>query len=151
MGPNLARAAKLEATALRPQIFQQRQNYGCREVWRESRSECESVEMLCVGNGQACCVLWQLNVLSGTPRHSAPIQRAITPCDGNQRANGAHECMQHEATCTCLACQGEGGGAGIWQLVGALCPGHQTTAVCTAHTSVWACTKAGKMHNNKWN
>jgi hypothetical protein len=43
---------------------------------------------------------------------------------------------------------GKGGGAGIWQLVGAECPRHQTTAGCMAHTSVWACTKAGKKHNN---
>jgi hypothetical protein len=32
--------------------------------------------------------------------------------------------------------------------VGAECGGHQTTAGCTAHTSVWACTKAGKVHEN---
>jgi hypothetical protein len=43
---------------------------------------------------------------------------------------------------------GKGGGAGIWQLVGAECPGHQTTAGCTAHTSVWARTKAGKLRKN---
>jgi hypothetical protein len=48
-------------------------------------------------------------VSSGTPCQSAPIQRAIAPCDWTQRGNGAHERMQHEALCTCLACRGERG------------------------------------------
>jgi hypothetical protein len=93
------------------------------------------------------------SVAVGTCRQGHPAKERLSR-GPLLRVIGRSEAMVPMNACNMRRCVrawrvgGKAGGAGIWQLVGAECPGHQITAGCTAHISLWARTKAGKLHEN---